>query len=90
MKPVTKIDLGKDALYEAYADNSENVFKTIIKKTIEGRGCEQLKYIATKQDEVSEPLWRAGLSIAKFCVDGDVAAEKISNNHSDYSEATNA
>ena len=86
LKPVTKIDLGTDALYEAYADNSENVFKTIIKKTIEGRGCEQLKFIATKQDEVSEPLWRAGLSIAKFCVDGDKAAERISSNHSDYSE----
>jgi hypothetical protein len=43
LKPVTKIDLGTDALYEAYAENSENVFKTIINKTIEGRGCEQLK-----------------------------------------------
>ena len=73
--------------YEAYAENSENVFKTIINKTIEGRGCEQLKYIATKQDEVSEPLWRAGLSIAKFCVDGDIGATKISSRHPDYSEA---
>ena len=87
LKPVTKIDLGTDALYEAYAENSENVFKTIITKTIEGRGCEQLKYIATKQDEVSEPLWRAGLSIAKFCVDSDIGATKISSNHPDYSEA---
>ena len=86
LKPVTNIDLGTDALYEAYADNSENVFKTIIKKTIEGRGCEQLRFIATKQEEVSEPLWRAGLSITKFCVDGDKAAERISDKHPDYSE----
>jgi hypothetical protein len=85
--PVTKIDLGTDALYEAYVENSENVFKTIMKKTIEGRGCKQLEYIATQQQEVSEPLWRAGLSIAKFCTDGDKAAEKISSNHPNYSEA---
>ena len=87
LKPVTTLDLGTDALYEAYADNSENVFKTIIKKTVEGRGCNQLKFIAMNQSEVSEPLWRAGLSIAKFCVDGDKGAEKISNRHPNYSEA---
>ena len=86
-KPVIKIDLGTDALYEAYAENSENVFKTIIKKTVEGRGCAQLKFIATQQTEVSEPLWRAGLSIAKFCSDGDTAAVKISNRHPAYNEA---
>lgn len=86
-KPVTTIDLGTDALYEAYAENSENVFKTIMKKTLEGRGCEQLKYIALQQAEISEPLWRAGLSIAKFCSDGDKAAEKISSRHPAYNEA---
>ena len=85
--PVTKIDLGTDALYEAYAENSENVFKTIVEKTFAGRGCKQIEFIATKQAEVSEPLWRAGLSIAKLCVDADKAAEKISNRHPDYNEA---
>ena len=86
-KPVIKADLGTDALYEAYAENTENVFKTIIKKTVEGRGCEQLKHIAMNQAEVSEPLWRAGLSIAKFCSDGDMAAVKISEKHPAYNEA---
>ena len=86
LKPVFNIDLGNDALYDAYADNSENVFKTIIKKTVEGRGCEQLKFIATCQNEVSEPLWRAGLSIAKFCSDGNTAAVKISSKHPAYNE----
>ena len=86
-KPVTTLNLGSDALLDAYVENSENVFKTIMKKTVEGRGCEQLKYIALQQEEVSEPLWRAGLSIAKFCSDGDKAAEKISNRHPGYNEA---
>ena len=85
--PVTTLDVGTDALYEAYAENSENVFKTIIEKTAQKKGCAQLGYIMTKQHEVSEPLWRAGLSIAKFCTDVDVAATKISNKHPNYSEA---
>ena len=57
-------------LYEAYADNSENVFKTIMQKTLQGRGCGQLKYIATNKKS-KRTLWRAGLSIAKFCIDGE-------------------
>ena len=86
-KPVINAaDLGTDALYESYVENSENIFKTIMEKTAEGRGCEQLKFIATSQTEVSEPLWRAGLSIAKFCSDGDKAAVKISSKHPAYNE----
>lgn len=88
LKPVTtKIDLGTDALYEAYAENSENVFRKIVDKTVAGKGCEQIKYIMLNQAEVSEPLWRAGLSIAKFCTDGDKAAEKMSSKHPEYDEA---
>ena len=49
--PVTTLDLGTDALYEAYAENSENVFKTIVDKTMAGKGCKQLEYIATKQNK---------------------------------------
>ena len=40
--PVTTLDVGTDALYEAYAENSENVFKTIIEKTAQKKGCAQL------------------------------------------------
>ena len=59
-------------------------FKTIMVKTIAGKGCAQLKDIVTDQAEVSEPLWRAGLSIAKFCTDGDKAIHNISKNHPGY------
>jgi hypothetical protein len=85
--PVTTLDVGTDALYEAYAENSENVFRTIVEKTAQKRGCAQLGYIMTEQHEVSEPMWRAGLSIAKFCTDVDIAAVKISNKHPNYNEA---
>ena len=59
MKPVTTIDVGTDALYEAYAENSENVFRTIVEKTAQGKGCAQIKYVMMQQHEVSEPMWRA-------------------------------
>ena len=64
--------------------NIENRFKDILQKTMNGTGCEQLHQIATQQAECSEPLWRAGLSIAKFCADGDIAAHTISRDHPDY------
>ena len=34
---------------------------------------------------MEEPLWRAGLSIAQFCVDRDKAIHRISEKHPDYS-----
>ena len=40
--------------------------------------------IFEEQETLSEPLWRAGLSIARFCVDGDKAAHKISSRHPQY------
>ena len=65
--------------------NKEFVFKDIVKKTMAGRGCEQIKHIIVNQESVDEPMWRAGLSIAKFCTDGDKAAHKISCEYSGYS-----
>ena len=64
--------------------NQESVFKDILSKTQQGSGCPQLAYIMGNQETMSEPMWRAGLSIAKFCSDGDKAAYKISHKHPDY------
>jgi energy-coupling factor transporter ATP-binding protein EcfA2 len=36
------------------------------------------------QNDIEEPLWRAGLSIAKFCVDGGKAIHIISKQHDKY------
>ena len=52
---------------------------------IPGNGCEQIRNILVNQEEISEPLWRAGLSIAKFCEDGQKAAHVLSRNHPEYS-----
>ena len=64
--------------------NQENNFKDILIKTNKGEGCEQLKYIVRNQDTMSEPLWRAGLSIAKFCTDGEKAIHLMSKGHPEY------
>lgn len=60
-------------------------FQKIVERIVEGKGCAQLEYILTKQEEIPEPLWRAGLSIARNCVDWEIAVHAISDQHEDYS-----
>jgi len=55
---------------DSFPSDKENVFADIITKTKAKKGCAQIKNIIKNQQDISEPLWRAGLSIAKYCVDG--------------------
>ena len=64
--------------------NMENRFIDILQKTLNGTGCEQLRQVIRNQEKCSEPLWRAGLSIAKYCVDVDKASHIMSKKHPDY------
>lgn len=73
-----------DDVTDALAGSYSNSFKLIVQKTAAGRGCEQIKKIIQEQATISEPLWRAGLSVAKFCLDGEKAIHKISAGHPDY------
>ena len=78
-----------DELMQALSGSYISRFKTIMIKTVAGKGCAQLQEVVTNQARISEPLWRAGLSVAKFCVDGATAIHKISSKHPEYSpEAT--
>jgi energy-coupling factor transporter ATP-binding protein EcfA2 len=70
---------------KALMGNRQSRFKTIMMKTIDGKGCAQLEHIALNQDTIEEPLWRAGLSIAAHCIDKDEAIHKISSAHPSYS-----
>lgn len=84
-KPLVNATLSADDdIASALLGNYKNVFKTILMKTAGGRGCAQLLNIIEDQENVPEPLWRGGLSIAKFCVDADKAAHKISSKHPEY------
>jgi hypothetical protein len=82
----TKVDNEENALKRAMIENSEHSFKTILNKTMKGEGCEQLKNILENQQDISEPLWRAGLSVAKFCNDAEKAVHKMSERHVGYSK----
>jgi len=73
---------------QALMGNKISRFKTIMIKTMSGKGCPQLENIAVNQDSIEEPLWRAGLSIAAHCVDKDEAIHKISSNHPEYDPIT--
>ncbi len=78
--------LGENATLNKMLGNMSSRFKTILTKTMSGEGCEQLRLIATDQESIDEPRWRAGLSIAKFCIDVEKAAYVISHKHPEYSE----
>ena len=64
--------------------NRPSWFKDILKKSIEGTGCNQILYAVGNQEKVEEPHWRAVLSVAAHCADRDKAIHKISNRHPDY------
>ena len=65
---------GPSNLREAIIQNLKYSFKDILLKSSNDKGCKQLARIIKGQAEASEPMWRAGLSIAKFCEDGEKAA----------------
>ncbi|MDB4273869.1 DUF927 domain-containing protein [Algibacter sp.] len=71
---------------DTYLGGKESVFEDIIVKTKAKRGCAQIKNIIKNQRDISEPLWRAGLSIAKYCIDGEEATHIVSRHHSDYTQ----
>lgn len=76
-------------LTQVLAGNYTSNFSTIVAKSREGKGCAHILDIIDNQETVSEPLWRAGLSIAKFCEDGGAEVHRISEKHPEYSyEAT--
>lgn len=59
-------------------------FSIIIRKSREGEGCAQLKDIYENQGGQDEPRWRAGLSVAWSCEDGQVAIHDMSNKYQGY------
>ena len=80
-----KLKLQPDtALMQKLMGNNDTKFKNILEKVKDG-GCRQIELLTLHQDTCSEPMWRAGLSIAKFCSDADKAIHHISKKHPDYS-----
>jgi hypothetical protein len=61
-------------------DNFAKSFEVLAQKSVDDEGgCAQIKYICENAAALEEPLWFAGLSIAKFCDDGKTAIHELSN-----------
>ena len=65
-------------------DNFPKSFETLAEKSINGSGCAQIMHILLNAASLEEPLWHAGLSIARFCDDGETAIHKMSEDHPEY------
>ena len=65
-------------------DNFAKNFDVLAEKSLQGSGCNQIANILSNSATLEEPLWWAGLSIAKFCDDGATAIHKMSEDHPEY------
>ena len=66
-------------------DNHETVFDKIATRSMEGDGCEQIKWAIENRRTLPEPIWTAVLSIAQHCTDRDEAIHAISSDYPGYS-----
>jgi len=76
---------GLDEDTAAFKDNFEYIFNNIAVKSIEGGGCNQIRFILENPDQTPEPLWYAGISVAVRCTDGESAIHMMSEDHPKYS-----
>lgn len=74
-----------DATTQALLNNRTHSFREILRRSIKGTGCAQIKYAAEHQEDVDEPMWRAVLSIAQHCEDREWGIHIISSKHPEYS-----
>lgn len=62
-------------------------FGRIVTKSVNDTGCAQIKHAVVNSATLEEPLWRAALSIAVRCEDGNTAIHKLSKAHPGYNPA---
>lgn len=80
-----EIDEATKSFLEGKRGDFETSFKKILK--LGGEGCLQLNDAFVNQATTEEPLWRAALSVAHACTDGEKAIHWISSKHPDYTPA---
>lgn len=81
--------MDEDTKRIAKLDNYETTFQDIAEKSLSDQGCAQIKNILVNSKMLEEPLWYAGLSIARHCTDWETAIHLMSEDHPEYNhEAT--
>lgn len=76
--------LDDDTKSIARLDNYQTTFQDIAEKSLSEEGCAQIKHILIHAATLEEPLWYAGLSIARHCTDWEEAVHLMSEDHSGY------
>lgn len=65
-------------------DNFQTTFQSIAELSLEGSGCNQIKYALVNAATLPEPLWHSALSIARHCEDWETAIHLMSEDHPGY------
>jgi len=74
-------DLDEEDPYEAD-------FEELAQKSVDDEGgCAQVKHMLFNGDTLSEPLWRAQLSIVRYCLNWETNIHEVSNTHPKYTAA---
>ena len=81
----TLMTAADDPMMQRMTRNNVTRFKPILMKSMEGRGCAQIKHAFENQEDLSEPLWRGALSICAPCEDAKQGAHAMSRGHPEYS-----
>lgn len=68
-------------------DNFKRTFQHLAERSLNDEGCGQIKNMLINASTLTEPLWWAGLSIAKFCDDGGESIHLMSEDYPNYSYA---
>jgi len=76
--------LDEDTKKIARLDNYETTFQDIAESSLSGEGCAQIKHILMNAATLEEPMWYAGLSIARHCTDWESAIHLMSEDHPGY------
>ena len=84
-EPKKRVDMSQlSETAKALIGNKTSKFSKIARKSLKDEGCKAIKHILTNPEQVDEPLWRAGLSIAWACEDGEKSIHLMSKGHPDY------
>lgn len=74
----------RDTREIAKFNNFDTLFDLIAERSLEDKGCAQIKYILINSASLPEPLWHSGLSIARQCADWETAIHLMSEDYPGY------
>jgi hypothetical protein len=68
-------------------DNNEYHFERILKRSLDGTGCNQLKLYYENKESADYDSWFRALTVASACKDRETAIHTVSDGHSEYDPA---